>query len=559
MHKIRYYRGRKLVIMKTKMRDRLLICLLIIPLLGAGLLPVDIKLNGKVIDTPLLSSEEEFFLPIKTFSQLTSMQFTERSSGDVIIFRDNIFIKFNINSNIYYLNGKELKWKNPPFKKNNELYVPYRVLLDYMNFHYNLDDKEISITGGSQDVSLSYLQNRQKVDFVDAKISYILPFFWKRSSPNSFSQEETDSFIEVTTGPLGEGDLEDVISRRLEELELEDFDRNDSKNLLIEGRRILHRSFIKKDKDDKMTSYYGLSFFTLENRYVETFFFNHSQSPSSAIKLEEEILSSLQLNAYTIDEREEHYVELGGFFALGMELDLPLYSNMVVDKVLVLKGSIHPSVTRLRATVKRGKRSFDYSFPVEEGKFKARIPIPFGLGFHSLSLAIPASEEELSQEGLDFFEGQDSLLMFSLLNTSLEEGLLLSYSDSILSQEELVGELSSQVKGLSYDYDKARRLMEILGDNFSLGTVVGPGQALETRTLDRKTSALIYGALLRRSGIPTRIISNKSQTLFGVEILSNGLWHILDPYGYLREGKDSSLFMSLPKDYFGREPILHDI
>lgn len=542
-----------------KIKSKLLVVLMLFPLMGASLLPLDVKLNGKLTDTPLLESEEEIFLPIKAFSQLTSMQFTERSDGNVVIFRDNIFIKFNLNTNIYYLNGKELKWKTPPFKEKGELYVPYRILLDYMNFHYSFSEEEVSIVGGGQDVSLSYLQNRQKVDFADAKISYILPFFWERTSPNSFSQEDSNTLIEVITGPLEAREPREILKEEIERLGLKDFQKTDEKLLQIDGRRVLHQGLTKKDEEDKTTDYYGLSIFTLENRYIRTLFYTKNQSIGPLVKLEEEILRSLQLNAYTIDEREEHYVELGGFFAMGMELDSPLYSSMVVDSFLNFRGSIHPSVTSLKATVNRGQRRFEYSFPVEEGSFNAKIPIPFGLGFHSLTLSMPQKEAQDYDELLSFYEDEDALLKLSLLNSSLEEGLFLTYSDQVLSQDPLIGELASQVKSSLYDYEKALELLKVLGESFTPGLTQGPREALETRKLDRKTSALIYAALLRRSGIPTRVISNKSQTLFGVEILSNGLWHTIDPYGYLRGEKDPKFFMSLPKDYFGREGMLHDI
>ena len=158
---------------------------LLLPLLGAALSPVALKLNGKLIeDAPLLEKQGDLFIPLNYFSKLTSLQFTQRSNGDVLLFRDNIFIKFNVNSSTYFLNGKEFKWVNPPFSEKGELFIPYGTLLNFMNFQYSYDDEDkiLTLASGGYDVSLSYLQNRQKVDFAEGKISYNLPFFWQRLS-----------------------------------------------------------------------------------------------------------------------------------------------------------------------------------------------------------------------------------------------------------------------------------------------------------------------------------------------------------------------------------------
>ncbi|NLY73162.1 MAG: hypothetical protein GX079_05670 [Tissierellia bacterium] len=542
-----------------KRKEKILILLLVFPLLGAGLRPLDLKLNGNLLETPLLEKEGEFFMPIKAFSQLTSMQLTERSSGHVLLFRDNIFIKFNLNSNIYYLNGKEYSWKNPPFKEKEEIYIPHRIILDFMNYHYKLTQDEIAITGGAYDMSLSYLQNRQRVDFVDAKISYAVPYFWSRENPNSFSHNESKTSLTVSVSKLEDEALEKLMEKSLAAKELEDFSALNPKQYSVDGIKILHQGYRRKE-DKNENIYRGYSYLILENRLVETLFQAETSSLSSAINLEDEIINSIHFNAYTIDEMEEHYVELAAFYAMQMELELPLYSNMLVDNKLTLKGTIHPSVDRLKATVRRGKRSFTYTFPVDKGSFNAKIPIPFGLGFHSLSLSMAPGDEDLQKESSPrFFVDENTLLKFSVLNTSLNEGLFLSDSDFVPSQDRLVGELSSQVRNINYDYGKAQALLQILGDNFTGGQGDSPQAALEDKKLSRKTAALIYGAMLRRAGVPTRIISNRSQTLFGVEILSNGSWHKIDPYNYLINKGRLDDYMSLPQDHFGPNYIEHDI
>lgn len=530
-----------------KRKEKILLLLMIFPLLGAGLRPLDLKLNGNLLEAPLLEEEGEFYMPIKAFSQLTSMQLTERSDGNLILFRDNIFIKFNLNSNTYYLNGKEYTWKEAPFKKGREIYIPYRIILDYMNYNYQLDEEGLSITGGAYDISLSYQQNRQRVDFVDAKISYAIPYFWTRISPNSFYHQETDTSLEVMVFPLEDARLEDLMEKRLKEKDLAGYKELSSKNFHVQGKKALQQGY------EKGSSYLGISYLTLETRLVETTFKSQGSPLASAINLEDEILSSVHFNAYTIDEMEEHYVELGPFYAMKTQLETPVYSNKLVSNHLLLKGQIHPSVRKLHAQVKRGKRSFDYSFDVDEdGSFTARIPIPFGLGFHSLTLSLAQEEETQPGDSLDFFTDGRALMKFSVLNTNLNEGLYLSYSDQVPSQHERIKELAQEVKDIDYDYEKAQALLLALGENFKAGSIKDPEEALEAGKLGRQSAALVYGALLRNSGVPTRIISNRSLSLYGVEVLSNGIWHKIDPYGYLRDPSSSLAYMSLAQDYFGK-------
>ncbi len=533
---------------------------LLLPLLGAALSPVALKLNGKLIeDAPLLEKQGDLFIPLNYFSKLTSLQFTQRSNGDVLLFRDNIFIKFNVNSSTYFLNGKEFKWVTPPFSEKGELFIPYGTLLNFMNFQYSYDDEDkiLTLASGGYDVSLSYLQNRQKVDFAEGKISYNLPFFWQRLSPNSFSAQTSEMKIDVESSPLGEKSLDEAMKERLAQKHLEDFTKKAPRQLFVEGKPIITQGYTKKE--DQGFYYYGYSYFTLENRLVETSFYTHSSSLNSVLKLEEEILLSTQFNAYSIDDMEEHYVELAPFFAMQMTLEEALYSNMLVDNILHFKGKIHPTVKELQATVKRGKRRFNYTFPTEEGHFDAEIPIPFGLGFHSLSITMnPSSTEEILDSPLIFNEDEHLILKVSLLNTSLDEGLYLSYSDLVLTEDDHIRKISALVKDRSFDYTKAEVLLTLLKENFTTGGSDEPHIALEDKALSKKSAALIYAALLRSSGVPTKVLSNKSQSIYGVEILSNGLWHIVDPYNFLLDQEPPSKYMSLPQEHFGKNPQYYD-
>lgn len=546
--------------MKRKIR-KIVLLILLFPLLGAAISPVALKLNGKLIEeTPILEKEEELFIPIKYFSDLTSLQFTQRSNGDIILFRDNVFIKFNLNTSTYFLNGKEFKWESLPFSEKREFFLPYKILLNFMNFQYSYDEEDkilTLVTGTGYDVSLRYLQNRQKVDFAEAKISYNLPFFWQRSSPNSFFSQGSEMTIEVTSSPLGEKSLDEAIQEHLDAKSLEDFKKTAPRQLFVEGKPILTHGFTKKE--DQGHYYYGFSYFSLENRLVETIFYAYSNSMHSALKLEEEILLSTQFNAYTIDDMQEHYVELGAFFAMNMMVEEPLYSNMLVDNFLHFKGEIHPTLTELHASVKRGKRRFTYTFPLVEGKFDAQIPIPFGLGFHSVRISMnPSTSQQIQDSPLIFNEDEHLLLKFSLLNTSLDEGLYLSYSNLVLRDQEDITKMSSLVKDRSLDYTKAQALLLLLKENFTLGNEDEPLLALEEKTVSKKSAALIYAALLRSAGVPTKVLSNKSQTLYGVEIFSNGLWQKIDPYNFLLKDRPASNYMSLPQDYFGRDPQYYD-
>lgn len=540
---------------------KILLLILLLPLLGAALSPVDLNLNGKFVEeTPLLEKQGELFIPIEPFSKLTSLQFREKNKGDIILFRDNVFIKFNTNSSTYFLNGKEFTWKNPPFVENGELYLPYRILLDFMNFQYsyNAEKKLLELaTGTGYDVSLSYRQNRQKVDFAEAKISYNLPYFWKRTSLNSFSSLENSLKIEVSSRPLGEEKPADAIKRLVEEKSFDDFEKRTPRQLFVEATSIANYGYVKKEQD--LYYYYGLSYFTLENRLIETAFCAQGATLEPILKLEEDILSSAQFNAYTIDDMQEHYVELEAFTSLKMSLDDPLYANMLVDNTLAFKGEINPSIKELHATVKRGDRRFYHSFAVKEGKFDTSIPIPFGLGFHSLSIALsPPPEEESRASSLPYSEDKNILLRFSLLNTSLDEGLYLSYSNLVPTQREEIGILSYQVRNKSFDYYKAEALLSLLKENFSLGKVDDPLLALEEKTLSKKSAALIYAALLRRAGVPTQVISNISQTIYGVEILSNGRWIVIDPYRFLLNEDPPLEHMSLDQDHFGTRAYYYD-
>ena len=549
--------------MKVLRRIGFILSLLL--LLGAGLPEfhtVHLRFNGNEVELkpPILEKEAYLYLPMKAFSELSTLQVNQRSDAEYVLFMDNIFIKFTLNSNTYYLNGKEFTWKNRPFVHQGEIYLPHRLLLDFMHFKYTYDQEEKElhlISASSYDMTSSRIQNRQRVEFADAKISYELPFFWKRASMNSFVSDEKETMkIEVRRIPMGEKSFEESMKQALAEKNIVYTKKLPPKEHFIQQTSIHTQGYALKEEFGY--SYYGYSYFELENQLIETSFYGFASSYSLAEHTEENILSSILLKAYRIDSLDEHYVELDSFFDRNMKIESVLYSNLLTENTLPFAGEIDPHIKEIRVSVRKGKQHFVYTVPVTAGKFNSAIPIPFGLGFHHLSFYLTAEPEEFTRAGLRLAEDKNLLLKCSVLNTSLDFALYTSPSDQVPSQDPNLNRLTKDLDPSLLDYQKAKLLLEELKEEFSLGSPTNVREAIKERTIDKETSALVYGALLRKNNVPTRIVSDEKKEFYGVEILSNGLWHLCDPYGYLSKNGLPSQFMSLDAKDFGKKMIYYD-
>lgn len=548
-----------------KVKNRILILLSLVLLLGASLPEfhrVELRFNGNDVDLnpSILEKDANLYLPMNAFSKLTSLQVRKRDSGEYVLFMDNIFVKFTPNSNIYYLNGKEFTWKNQPFVLDDEIYLPERIFLGFMHFNYDYDqEKKLLnlISASSYDMTSSRTHNRQRVEFAEAKISYELPAFWKRTSINSFASDDKESMkIEVRSIPMGEKSFDESMALALAEKNLSQTEKLPPKEVLIRQTSIHTQGFQRKDEFG--VSYYGYSYFELENQLIETSFYGHASHVNLATKVEEEILSSVHFKAYTVDTLDEHYVELDAFFDQNMLIDSLLYSNMPTENTLPFYGSINPEVKEIQVAVSRGKQKFLYTIPVSGGRFNASIPIPFGLGFHHLNFYLTMGTQDEKEGVLQLAEDRNLLLKTSVLNTSLSIALYTSPSDQVLSKHPSIDALTQDIDSNMLDYQKAKTLLERLKEEFTLGRSSGAKESMEERRVNKETAALVYAALLRSMDVPTRVVSNEIKSFYGVEILSNGDWHLCDPYGYLAGDGLTSQYMTLDHKDYGKKIIYYD-
>ena len=156
----------------------------------------DFSKGSKVVSGELLLSNQviefehspfeingELMVPAKSYlEKLGTQVLTTDIKGEIITYRDNIFIKFLANTDIAYVNGKEKKMPVHAMMHHNELYVSASFVASAYEMTYQADPTlhTLSINYKENDTQYREIANShyKRVSDPNLGIHYYIPEYW---------------------------------------------------------------------------------------------------------------------------------------------------------------------------------------------------------------------------------------------------------------------------------------------------------------------------------------------------------------------------------------------
>lgn len=523
----------------------------------------------------------EIMVPAKTFLERIGTQVLSVSdTGELISYRDNIFIKFSPNSKTAYVNGRAKTMPIHAVVYSGQLFIPASFAAKTLEMSY-------SAPSGSSSLAIDYRKNLleyqqfgyrhfKRVTIPDWGISFFIPEYWSGlldvenayGISNAFEDQQLVANYYPPTTVQTRTALKDLL------IEEQKNNYGDAFNLLSINTLTLGE-YLSDVVSYSITDESGITNHVLYIFYEQnTGYSLHGtyKSPTNPIEAEEvlELISgTFRITKLSVNEQLEHYTELNAFHSLGIKLNRSIYSNMPISNHFVFSGTIKnaDSVNGFNVIVSKDNDTAYYYVPVVDESFNMRIHTPFGLGKHNVTVLIDYEEEAVPDEAdstvdvaeeidpivgtgedppipeiepthqqlLDALviaslqsdhsmDDSDTVMKFSLLNISSNQIKDLLSTDYVNYDHQDVYNLSTPITfRLTNQYSKARALYQFVTDNYQYSELISEKGLLTTRELTVLSQAnaielcFLYTGLLRSVDIPARVVR-------GVDALSTYYW-----------------------------------
>ena len=377
------------------------------PAMGENVVQGDITLAGQHIafETGSFVINGEIMVSAKTLCEKLGTQvFTVEKTGQVIVYRDNIFMKFSPNQATAYVNGKAKTMPVSAILYKGELLIPASFAAKTLEMSYS--------TVASSELAIDYRENLleyQQIGFRHFKrinlsnwgVSFYVPEYWQKLSEAEELYGVEDPFetyyFDVKFYPLGKQYSRAVLTESLlTDLKFkygDDFQRLSNTTQTINGYKAdaIYYDLIENGITNHYVSYV---FFEQNNGYILTGKFPQTSNEVDAYDLIDDIIGTFSIIKLSINDQLEHYTELPHFFEIGMSLNSQIYSNMPVENQFLFSGSIDPEsgVKGFHIIVSKGSEEIDYYVHVEDGQYNSKIYTPFGLGKHNITIYTDLSD-----------------------------------------------------------------------------------------------------------------------------------------------------------------------
>lgn len=520
---------------------------------------IELTINSQPVELehPIIQTESgQFLAPMEEFFTALRIPIDQLPSRHLSVFRDNIFLKFRQDYPLYEVNGREFRWTNVPSMRDGVVYIEINMFLKYMDLAGHFDEKTNRLdirTSRALDFYRPESTAQKQVPSIRTGLRYLVPSFWNRQEfgygVNLMGQTVSISFDRL---PANETGLEDAITNYMADQasQVSSLDPLPKRSLTLPLFNATIASFQRRlaPTDDPMGYRFSQwGFFELNGQYFVANLESNLNDQPYLIQLFDDILESVESSTLSIDSLSEHYVEFRNYSLFRTFISSPIYSNIRTNGQLNFRGNIDSSVEYLDVIVKKGRRTFEYQIPVTYGAFDEPIPIPFGLGFHQVTILLPEGVESAD----DFYLEEDSrtLLKLSVINRTLGESLLTSSSKLVHKDHELIQAAIKDIPSQLTNYQKAEKAFALL-DQFSASNNDTLDMLLADNTGNSKALAAVYTSYLRAMNVPTRILKTSQGSDYFVEFYSNGKWIFTRPYQYMRNKITMSRYfdVSRPKD-----------
>lgn len=561
-----------------KSLSRLVLATLILVLLSASLAfaapsdppgDVRVKLNDTflVFDVDPVILNDRTMVPMRgIFEALGAQVWWYPETREVVGYKNNHYIKLQINNETYYKNGKSALLDSPPIILSDRTLVPIRFIAESLDMEVAWDGEARIVTVTSPEAADAY-ENfdgvfYRKVALPDLDLSFMIPSFWDESPLYDdvweFQGFDTNMDLAVTAEPLKAGaTLEDFAKAEKQAL----LDMYTASGLTFTGSDSLTVNNLDMEaayltlNGDGYELYQVVFYFLGEDRgYTLTFTYDSKTNEEDTLSTFTNIVGTVNLGSLSVSFSEEHYIEYDRFFEIGMELTEPVYSNMDVENSFAFRGYIDEGedMDHFVVRVSKDGKTLESTIPVEGYEFDAPIHTPFGLGKHDVVVATPPDEDNYI----------NYILQFSIINTSFDAIRYLVPSTYVNTDAPQITELADEIAlSAGTDEDRALVMMEWLSnaiEYFPGNNGEAPQTALEllsSRQGDCDEISFLFASVLRNLEIPVRLMAGTLPDGTGhawTEVQINGLWRVTDPTwgaGYINEG-DGLYVKDFNPDYF---------
>lgn len=527
---------------------------------------VDIQLDNVALTLSVkpLMLGDEVLVPAQSFFNALGVQvYWIEDTKEILGYRDNTFIKFKLNSDTAYINGKSFKLSMPVMSRYSEAFVPLDFIVSAFELNY-------TDTVSNQLISLDFRENiyqyqtinlrsYKKVSTTNWGISFFIPEYWEKLEGSFATYGVSNDYerysIEPNVISLPIPTTKSVILKNLETTLTYDA----GEDIIFGEKKIMNLSDFtaytqtyQLTEDTTVTN--GILYVFYENGVAYTFNckYDDENSRLEGSTVFDTIMNTFQISKITLDESTEHYIELEKFFDYDIQIDSPLYSNMTADTVFPFKGRVKTdtSIKGFHVLVEKENELMEIYVPIIDNAFDAMLPLPFGLGKHSLRIYVdddtPANvSEQISSLTLDecinkittdevTFDVADLILETSIVNLSDDETLyLLSTNYVNYNNKNVYNLVNGLTFNLSSDYTKAKTLYKWISENYAYQSEQKLATTVEMLSESKGNEAelsILYAGLLRAVNIPARIArgSVNTDSHYWTEVYLNGSWIITD-------------------------------
>lgn len=536
-----------------------------------------VLLTGKSLDfksPPYLVGD---ILMVPAQETMDKLGLQERSFNDgknIVGYKNNVYVKV-LPGKYGYRNGKPYRLKSDAIMNKGTLYAPLLFFTKSYDYQVAESNNTYKIThdgnGGRFTLMDDIYYKTYDVDPLD--VSLALPDYWEPTDKTGlkygFKDDYENSQLDITLAPRTSGDLSMIVENYIES------------NILL--KNVFQVQSVTKQRldtfDSALITAVGKTAETKESLYIylikaenQLYILKFSDKGSigntQTKTLYRNIAKNFKVNKLSVDYDDEYFIEYPMMRSQDVSFTSKLYSSLLVENVFPVSGTVSPEspYKRMIAFVKRDNESSYFNIPIKDGKFNGKIYAPFGLGRHQITLFFVPEGTEADEYGSILRDSKYKVLELTVINTAFNQLKYLTPSTLVNADDPTIVNRSvatthKHIKRL----DKARDLFIWLSQNYTMMTnqSASPATAvLKEKAGNEKDLNILYTALLRASGIPSRIASGEldGRLHYWTEIEINGIWIVSDIVSGYRYKEDLTLSLghfslNLRQYYENREDI----
>lgn len=372
---------------------------------------LDVFINDQELNlssSPIVDNNK-ILLPLRDFLEsLGTNVYWNKESRMITVYKDNTFVKMQIDSKTAYKNGKSFTLKNAPEIINGKTYVPVEFFVDTFNMILKVEDNNVFITSSNDKIDSyrkfdDFFYREIIIDKEDIKFS--IPQYWNIMNLEDYEYGFPDGYENIHLKLVTSVDADLLELSKLTDNLKDSITRTYGSNVSFTGStteninglesNIIYYTIVQNNQTTKFISYILKSH---HNNYIMSFSYTPTEDETDSINTINNIMSTFNLSKITVDTALEHYVEYPEFLENSFSIKTELYSNMETKGSFLLEGHTdNLQIDTLVVEISKGNKIYTQTVPVSEGNFKDTIYLPFGLGKHNICIEATRLDNIISE------------------------------------------------------------------------------------------------------------------------------------------------------------------